>query len=122
MAVSNAAARRRAVLRALRDVRPELDETTAAGPLSREEVAMSKGRITALALFLSMQLSAAGAAPGIVPPSARGAIEAERLGTHDGSNIRTLFWNYGMVGDYPQDPLHVDLSVFHSLEAPKGSG
>jgi hypothetical protein len=27
-----------------------------------------------------------------------------------------------MVGDYPQDPLNVDLGMFHSLEAPKGSG
>jgi len=27
-----------------------------------------------------------------------------------------------MVGDYPPDPLNVDLSVFHSVEVPKGSG
>jgi hypothetical protein len=27
-----------------------------------------------------------------------------------------------MVGDYPQDPINVDLSVFHSVEIPKGSG
>ena len=27
-----------------------------------------------------------------------------------------------MVGDYPADPGNVDLSVFHSVEAPKGSG
>jgi hypothetical protein len=27
-----------------------------------------------------------------------------------------------MVGDYPQDPGNVDLSVFHSVEVPKGSG
>ncbi len=27
-----------------------------------------------------------------------------------------------MVGDYPIDPVNVDLSVFHSAEAPKGSG
>jgi hypothetical protein len=38
------------------------------------------------------------------------------------SNIRTVFWNYGMVGDYPADPANVDLSVFHSVRAPKGSG
>ena len=27
-----------------------------------------------------------------------------------------------MVGDYPADPQNVDLSVFHSVEVPKGSG
>ena len=78
--------------------------------------------VLAVALFLMVRLSAAGAAPAIVPPGERGTIQAERAGTHDASNIRTLFWNYGMVGDYPQDPLNVDLSVFHSIEAPKGSG
>lgn len=44
------------------------------------------------------------------------------LGQHDANNIRTVFWNYGMVGDYPADPINVDLSVFHSVEVPKGSG
>src|SRR5207253_2646518 len=34
----------------------------------------------------------------------------------------TVFWNFGMVGDYPPDPGRVDLSVFHSVEVPKGSG
>jgi hypothetical protein len=57
-----------------------------------------------------------------VPPDQRGTITAERLGTHDAANIRTLYWNFGMVGDYPADPINVDLSVFHSLEVPKGSG
>ena len=46
----------------------------------------------------------------------------ERSGTHDAANIRTVFWNFGMVGDYPKDPLGVDLSTFHSAEVPKGSG
>ena len=27
-----------------------------------------------------------------------------------------------MVGDYPADPGNVDLSIFHSVEIPKGSG
>ena len=27
-----------------------------------------------------------------------------------------------MVGDYPDDPINVDLSIFHSVEIPKGSG
>ena len=57
-----------------------------------------------------------------VPKDQRGRLDAERSGFHDAANIRTVFWNYGMVGDYPQDPLGVDLSVFHSAEAPKGSG
>ncbi len=57
-----------------------------------------------------------------VPPEERGRIDAERYGFHDAANIRTVFWNYGMVGDYPDPPLNVDLSVFHSVEVPKGSG
>ncbi len=57
-----------------------------------------------------------------VPADQRGRLDAERAGTHDAANIRTVFWNYGMVGDYPSDPGGVDLSVFHSAEAPKGSG
>jgi hypothetical protein len=57
-----------------------------------------------------------------VPRNQRGRADAERLGHHDGNNIRTRFWNYGMVGDYPPDPLNVDLTTFHSIEVPKGSG
>ncbi len=57
-----------------------------------------------------------------VPPDRRGRSDAERSGFHDANNIRTIFWNYGMVGDYPRDPINVDLSVFHSVEVPKGSG
>jgi hypothetical protein len=57
-----------------------------------------------------------------VPPDQRGRIDAERSGFHDAANIRTVFWNFGMVGDYPADPVNVDLSVFHSVEVPKGSG
>lgn len=58
----------------------------------------------------------------VVPQDQRGRIDAERSGFHDAANIRTVFWNYGMVGDYPADPGSVDLSVFHSVEVPKGSG
>ena len=58
----------------------------------------------------------------VVPKSQRGGFASERSGTHDAANIRTLFWNFGMVGDYPPDPGNVDLSVFHSVEVPKGSG
>jgi hypothetical protein len=57
-----------------------------------------------------------------VPEDERGSLDAERSGVLDASNIRTIFWNYGMVGDYPPDPGNVDLSVFHSAEVPKGSG
>ena len=60
--------------------------------------------------------------PVPVPPEQRGRLDAERSGFHDASNIRTVFWSYGMVGDYPPDPANVDLSVFHSVEVPKGSG
>ncbi len=58
----------------------------------------------------------------VVPKSQRGRNDAERSGTHDAGNIRTVFYNYGMVGDYPADPINVDLSIFHSAEVPKGSG
>ncbi|MCI0708066.1 MAG: hypothetical protein L0Y80_11350 [Ignavibacteriae bacterium] len=60
--------------------------------------------------------------PTPVPPDQRGRADAERRGTLDGNNMRTEFWNYGMVGNYPADPINVDLSVFHSVEVPKGSG
>ena len=58
----------------------------------------------------------------VVPPELRGSIDAERSGTHDANKIRTIFYNFGMVGDYPPDPINVDVSVFHSVEIPKGSG
>ncbi|MGE5315556.1 MAG: hypothetical protein ACM3Q4_12740 [Acidobacteriota bacterium] len=62
-----------------------------------------------------------------VPPEKRGNKDFERTGTHDANNIRTLFKNFGMVGSYPDaegysDVTKVDLSVFHSVEAPKGTG
>lgn len=60
--------------------------------------------------------------PTPVPQEQRGRLDAERSGFHDQSNIRTVFWNFGMVGDYPADPGNVDLSVFHSVEVPKGGG
>ena len=60
--------------------------------------------------------------PDPVPPEWRGTIDAEREGMHDANLIRTVFLNYGMVGDYPADPGNVDLSIFHSVEIPKGSG
>jgi len=58
----------------------------------------------------------------LVPFELRGHKDFEREGLHDANNIRTLFYNIGMVGNYPDDPINVDLSVFHSVEIPKGSG
>ena len=55
----------------------------------------------------------------VVPPELRGQINAERQGVHDANRIRTIFHNYGMVGDFEVNP---DLSIFHSAEVPKGSG
>lgn len=75
-----------------------------------------------VALALLAVVPRAGAQPPPVPPDERGRIDAERSGIHDAANIRTIFWNFGMVGDYPRDPINVDLSVFHSVEVPKGSG
>ncbi len=75
----------------------------------------------ALAALAWLGIAWAGV-PTPVPKNQRGRLDAERSGTHDAANIRTLFWNYGMVGDYPPDPGNVDLSVFHSVEVPKGSG
>ncbi len=56
----------------------------------------------------------------VVPPEQRGTSDAERVGTHDANNIRTRFWNFGMVGDFFGSD--VDLATFHSAEVPKGSG
>ncbi len=58
----------------------------------------------------------------VVPKAKRSAISAERSGTHDAANLRTVFYNFGMVGDFPIHPETVDLSVFHSVEVPKGTG
>ncbi len=84
---------------------------------------MKRYRLYILAL-ISLSVMTRGAAQ-IVPPvpqDKRGRSDAERSGFHDANNIRTIFWNYGMVGDYPREPIGVDLSVFHSAEVPKGSG
>jgi len=86
---------------------------------------MIRGRsgLAVAALILMLASSPAGSTPGSSPPpEERGRSDAERSGFHDAANIRTVFWNFGMVGDYPPDPGNVDLSVFHSAEVPKGSG
>lgn len=53
------------------------------------------------------------------PPEQRSRIDAERSAVHDANRLRTIFYNYGMVGDFQVNP---DLSVFHSAEVPRGSG
>ena len=35
------------------------------------------------------------------PRTSGARLDAERVGHHDANNMRTVFWNYGMVGDYP---------------------
>ena len=78
--------------------------------------------VLSILLFISFSPSFAQPYLKLVPPEQRGRLDAEREGTHDANRIRTMFYNFGMVGDYPPDPLRVDLSVFHSVEVPKGSG
>ena len=78
--------------------------------------------VTVLLLLSSPAAPVQGQVTTPVPADQRGTLNAERSGIHDAANIRTLFWNYGMVGDYPVDPVNVDLSVFHSAEVPEGSG
>src|SRR5262245_47150747 len=96
--------------------------------MSRMRVSSGPRRLAVVSAALALVLGAAAAtgapASGTTspPPELRGRIDAERSGFHDAANIRTVFWNFGMVGDYPVDPGNVDLSVFHSVEVPKGSG
>lgn len=86
-----------------------------AAPL--REIALAAATI---AMTLALPVQAFADLLPLVPASQRGQTDAERSGTHDASNIRTIFYNFGMVGDYfgPE----ADLSVDHSVEVPKGSG
>lgn len=84
---------------------------------------MNRLTVRLLSIFFALSAGAALAQlQPVVPIEKRGRVDAERLGSHDAAGIRTRFWNYGMVGDYPADPGNVDLSVFHSVEVPKGGG
>ncbi|MBN1826010.1 MAG: hypothetical protein JW958_07075 [Candidatus Eisenbacteria bacterium] len=76
----------------------------------------------AAALSLLCVSKPAGELQPLVSADERGRVDAERAGHHDAADLRTIFYNFGMVGDYPPDPGNVDLSVFHSAEVPKGSG
>ncbi|PAP79568.1 hypothetical protein B1759_14700 [Rubrivirga sp. SAORIC476] len=71
-----------------------------------------------LLLLASVAVSAQTPLP-VTPPEFRGSINAERQGLHDANRMRTLFYNYGMVGDFQGG---ADLSVFHSVEVPRGIG
>ena len=81
-------------------------------------------RAALLAMLCAMALPGAARATvrRCIPVDSLGDFHWERKGTHDAANIRTVFWNFGMVGDFPRDPVGVDLTTFHSVEAPKGSG
>src|SRR5512147_620522 len=85
-----------------------------------ENLSMKALRLLVLSLVVTALVSQGHAQ--VVPYDQRGSSLHERKGLHDANNIRTEFWNYGMVGNYPADPINVDLSVFHSMEVPKGSG
>ena len=97
-------------------------------PMLRRSSPRRAARPSLAVRLLAAALLVAAAAPvraqllPVVPPELRGQIDAERLGQHDANRLRTLFYNYGMVGDFPPDANNVDLSVFHSAEAPRGSG
>jgi hypothetical protein len=87
--------------------------------------AISRSAVTGLIFLLAAGAHVAIAQnliQQVVPKDLRGRNDAERSGIHDAGGIRTVFYNFGMVGDYPADPLKVDLSIFHSAEVPKGSG
>ncbi len=76
--------------------------------------------VLATLLMLGAVSVVARAGDSSVPKDQRSSIFSERMGTHDANNIRTRFWNYGMVGDFLGS--NEDLSVFHSVEVPKGTG
>jgi hypothetical protein len=81
-----------------------------------------KSFLLILTLIVIIDFEASSQVITPVPDSARGDIDYERIGHHDANLIRTRYRSYGMVGDYPDDPINVDLSIFHSVEIPKGTG
>ena len=74
--------------------------------------------VVAIAAFWAPHVTAQSPLP-TTPAEFRGRIDFEREGGHDANRIRTRFYNYGMVGDFMGNP---DLSVFHSVEVPRGIG
>ena len=69
-------------------------------------------------LFISATKTKAQIYYDVVPIEWRGNEDYVRQGTHDANRIRTMFYNYAMVGDYPRDPGNVDYTIFHSMEWP----
>src|SRR5262249_38261457 len=83
---------------------------SAAALLHRSRGAACSRALLALALLLAGAGTVFADVPVPVPQPQRGRSDAERSGFHDAANIRTVYWNFGMVGDYPPDPGNVDLS------------
>jgi hypothetical protein len=75
-----------------------------------------KSLLTILIFVLAANIRAQFLDP--VPIDQRGNEDYVRQGTHDANRIRTMFYNYGMAGDYQTTP---DYTIFHSMEWPKGS-
>lgn len=92
------------------------------GALNVRRIRAISASLAVVGACLSAPVTTRAQLQPVVPPDQRGRLDAERVGTHDAANLRTSFTNFGMVGDYPPDPGNVDLSVFHSVEVPKGSG
>jgi len=81
---------------------------------------MSRATINLILIILcfkSADLFAQNYLP-VVPKEQRGNEDFVREGTHDANRIRTMFFNYGMAGNYETSP---DYTIFHSMEWPKGS-
>lgn len=76
------------------------------------------GHLLPFLLILFVPLIKAQEYYDVVPFDQRGKEDYVRQGTHDANRIRTMFYNYGMVGDYSDNP---DYTIFHSMEWPKGS-
>ena len=85
-------------------VRMNPDTVTAASPREmpparRSWAAPGLRLCLAGCLAILPAVAARAAVPTPVPADQRGTFDAERAGTHDAANIRTLFWNFGMVGE-----------------------
>lgn len=81
-----------------------------------EKFSKSLKKIFAIVLFIFTQ-NIFSQYP-VVPLEWRGKEDYVRQGTHDANRVRTMFYNYGMAGDYETSP---DYTIFHSMEWPKGT-
>ena len=87
-----------------------------------------RARAAALALLAARVLALAAARAAQTPRAGRPHDQrgrhrrrAHRARTTPPTSAR-VFWNFGMVGDYPPIPATWTCSVFHSVEVPKGTG